>query len=35
MAASSVSSAAICSKIARPRWSWESVGVVVISENKG
>ena len=31
MAASSVWSAAICSKIARPRWSWESVGVVFIS----
>ena len=31
MAASSDSSAAICSKIARPRWSWEMVGVVVIS----
>ena len=30
MAASSDSSAAICSEIARPRWSWESVGVVVI-----
>ena len=31
MAASSDLRAAICSKIARPRWSWESVGVVVIS----
>lgn len=35
MAESSDLRAAICSKIARPRWSWESVGVFISWSGSG
>jgi hypothetical protein len=35
MAASSDLRAAICSKIARPRWSWESVGMFISWSGSG